>query len=238
VREPAGGGPSQARRAGGGGEYHGQMRRAGPIAPLTALLASAALALAACGGGTKTVTVSSAPLTPTRSTTTPSTQTTPTQTGSTSTSTATATGTATTRSAPEPAFTQGEAKAEGASGAAAVVRAHGYTPNDTSQYRSDQTLRVLVGTRTGSADGYGQLAFFFVDGRYIGTDAKLPSATVKVLDQGDTEVTLGYPLYRKGDPLASPSGGEAHVTFQLNNGKLVPLSKIPPAASESGLSRQ
>ncbi|MFI4990762.1 MAG: LppP/LprE family lipoprotein [Solirubrobacterales bacterium] len=218
------------------------MRRIRAIAVTTAAL-GAALLLAACGGGAKTVTVSSAPLTPTTSSTaqststqTTGTQTTPaqTQTGSTSTST----GPTTTRSAPEPAFTQGETKAEGTSGAAAVVRAHGYTPNDTSQYHSDQTLRVLVGARTGSADGYGQQAFFFVDGRYLGTDTKLPSATVKLLGQADTEVTLGYPLYRKGDPLASPSAGEAHVTFQLNNGKLVALQKIPPAASNTGLSRQ
>jgi hypothetical protein len=211
---------------------------------LAALLTSAALslALAACGGATKTVTVSSAPLTPTSSTAsggkTASTQTTQAQTSSTSSSPPSTTGTTTTRSAPEPAFTQDEAKAQGAAGAAVVVRAHGYTPNDTSQYHADQTLRVLVGTRTGSADGYGQQAFFFVDGRYLGTDTKLPSATLKVLDQGDTEVTLGYPLYSKGDPLASPSGGEAHVTFQLNNGKLVPLGKIPPADSSTGLSRQ
>lgn len=210
-------------------------------ASVVVMLISAVALLAACGGGTKTVTVSSAPLTPTSSTATPSTtqstQSTPTQTSSTNTSTGT-TGTTTTRSAPEPAFTQGEAKAEGTSGAAAVVRAHGYTPNDTSQYHSDQTLRVLVGTRTGSADGYSQQAFFFVDGRYLGTDTKLPSATVKVIGQADTEVTLGYALYRKGDALVNPSGGEAHVTFQLNNGKLVALQKIPPAASNSGLSRQ
>ncbi len=207
-------------------------------ASVAALLASAAALLAACGGGTKTVTVSSAPLTPTSSTATPSTtqstQTTPTQTSSTSTST----GTTTTRSAPEPAFTQSEAKAEGTSGAAAIVRARGYTPNETSQYHSDQTLRVLVGTRTGSADGYAQQAFFFVSGHYLGTDTKLPSATVKVISQADTEVTLGYALYREGDALVNPSGGEAHVTFQLNNGKLVALQKIPPAASNTGLSRQ
>jgi hypothetical protein len=213
------------------------MRRLGPILLAPAML-SAALSLAACGGGTKTVTVSSAPLTPTSSTATPSTtqstQSTPTRTSSTSTST----GTTTTRSAPEPAFTQSEAKAEGTSGAAAVVRARGYTPNETSQYHSDQTLRVLVGTRTGSADGYSQQAFFFVSGHYLGTDTKLPSATVKVISQADTEVTLGYALYRKGDALVNPSGGEAQVTFQLNNGKLVALQKIPPAASNTGLSRQ
>ena len=147
---------------------------------------------------------------------------------------------ATTRTAPEPAFTQSESKAEGASGAAAVVRSHGYTPNDTSEYHSDQTLRVLVGTQSESSSGYGQQAFFFVDGHYLGTDTKLPSAKVKVLAQGDTEVTLGYPLYRRGDPLSSPSGGEAHVTFQLNNGKLVALQSplATAVAANTAPSRQ
>jgi len=218
------------------------MARVRKLASLTLPPAGAALLLAACGGGTKTVTASSLPPASQRTQASrpgtqaaPGTRATPgqTQTGGASTATGTRT-----RSAPEPAFTEGEAKAEGTSGAAAVVRAHGYTPNDTSQYHSDQTLRVLVGTRTGSADGYGQQAFFFVDGRYLGTDAKLPSATVEVISQGDTEVTLGYPLYRRGDPLANPSGGEAHVTYQLNNGKLVPLQEIPPAESSTGPSRR
>ena len=55
------------------------------------------------------------------------------------------------------------------------MRAHGYTPNNTAEYHPTQTLRVLVGTRTGSGDGYGQQAFFFVNGRYIGTDARNPA---------------------------------------------------------------
>jgi len=71
------------------------------------------------------------------------------------------------------------------------------------------------------------------DGRYLGTDTKLPSATVKVVSQADTEVTLAYPIYRHGDPLSSPSGGEARVTFALNNGKLVPSQKIPSASERN-----
>ena len=204
-------------------------------APLCACLATL---LGACGSQTKTVTVSNVPPAPQGTTAksqapnTASTATTPTHTPSTSTATTP------TRSAPEPAFTQKEANAEGSSAAAAVVRAHGFTPNSASDYHEGQALRVLVGTRTGSGDGYGQQAFFFVNGRYIGTDTKQPSATLKIVAQSDTEVTLGYPLYRKSDPLSSPSGGEARVTFQLNNGKLVPLGKIPPAESSSGYSRQ
>jgi hypothetical protein len=219
----------------------GIMRRTFFQALATALCASAIALLAACGSGTKTVTnASEPPLTQSTATQTkPDTKTTSTATTQTQTTpTSTTTSSTTTRAAPEPAFTQHETQAEGVSAAAAAVRERGFTPNDTSDYHSDQALRVLVGTRTGSGDGYGQQAFFFVNGRYIGTDAKEPSATLKVLSQGDTEVTLGYPLYRKGDPLSSPSGGEAHVTFQLNNGKLVPLGKIPPASSSASLSRQ
>jgi hypothetical protein len=119
------------------------------------------------------------------------------------------------------------------SAAQAVVKAHGFTAADASDYHSGQTLRVLVGTRTGSSDGYGQQAFFFVDGRYIGTDASEPSASVRVVGQSDTEVTLAYPLYKAGDPLSHPSGGEQTVHFQLNNSRLVPLEQIPPAATRN-----
>ena len=209
---------------------------------LCALVATvlAATALAACGSSTKTVTAAETPpvsqttaaTTATQPSTATSTQAPTTQTSTTSTQAPT-----TTRSAPEPAFTKQESSVEGLSGATATVRAHGYTPNDPGEYDPKQTLRVLVGTQAGSNDGYGQQAFFFLGGHYLGTDTKLPSATVKVVSQADTEVTLSYPLYRKGDPLSSPSGGQTRVTFALNNGKLVATGTIPPAESPTGLSR-
>jgi LppP/LprE lipoprotein len=200
--------------------------------------------LGGCGSSTKTVTVASTPAasqtgtTTTQPATTSTSATTPTPKPSqTSTNGGTSAPTST-RAAPEPAFTQQEAKAEGVSGAAAVVRAKGFTPNNTSDYHSNQALRVLIGTRTGSGDGYGQLAFFFVNGRYIGTDSSQPSATLRVVGQGDTEVTLAYPLYRRNDPLCCPGGGQATVHFQLNNGKLTALNAIPSASPNATLSRQ
>lgn len=218
------------------------MRRSLPALLALVLAVSAAAVLGGCGSNTKTVSVAGAPADTTAtgagsqtqstksSTTTTSTSTTPTQ-----TTTAGGTPTPTTHTAPEPAFTEKTASssssAEGLAAATAVVAAHGYSAANTSSYHSTQTLRVLIGTRTGSSDGYGQQAFFFVDGRYIGTDTKEPSATVSVASQSETEVTLAYPVYRRGDPLSSPSGGQAKVTFQLNNGKLVPLGSIPPESS-------
>jgi hypothetical protein len=193
-----------------------------------------AVLLGGCGGATKTVSVASAPPAQSTDTTTTTTQpTTSTARASTPTSTTPApsenggtSGPTTTRTSPEPAFTHTGtgtvATAEGLSGAEAVLSAKGFTTNAASDYHSNQTLRVLVGTRTGSAEGNGQQAFFFVDGRYIGTDAKQPSASVHVVSQGDTEVALAYAL---------SGGGQATVHFQLNNGKLVPLETIPSASS-------
>jgi LppP/LprE lipoprotein len=202
--------------------------------------AATALALAGCGSSaTKTVSVSS----PVPSgTTTQRTSTTGTSSSSPQTTTHTSTGTSpnggtgaeTTRTSTAPAFTKESASAEGLSGAVAVVKAHGYAASETSDYRSTQTLRVLVGTRSGSSDGYGQQAFFFVDGHYLGTDTSQPSASVKVVGQSDTEVTLSYPVYKAGDPLSHPGGGEKTVRFQLNNGHLVPLAQIPSAAARRG----
>jgi hypothetical protein len=143
-----------------------------------------------------------------------------------------------TRTATAPAFTKETPGGQGVGQAVAVVKAHGYTPDDTASYHPNQTLQVLVATRTGSADGYAQQAFFFVDGRYIGTDTSTPSAGIKLVSQSDTEATLAYRLYRPGDPLCCAHGGEATVRFALNNGRLAPLDPIPPANSSAAASRQ
>jgi len=203
-------------------------------------LALAAL-LAGCGGGTKTVTVASTPLpeqtTSTAAprvstTTTTSTTTTPTSATTAPRESGGASSPSTTRTAPAPAFThQGTGGtgsggtgggAEGLSAAEAVVQAKGFTVSSATEYHPDQTLRVLIGSRSDSSEGNGQQAFFFVDGRYIGTDAKQPSAQIHVVSQGDTEIALAYAL---------TGGGQATVRFQLNNGKLVPLGTIPSASA-------
>jgi hypothetical protein len=212
---------------------------------MMALAAAVTALLNGCGGATKTVSVASSPPTSqtTATTTQPSTSTATTPAGTTTrggggTSGGTpATGT---RTATAPAFAEKEkgATAEGLPAALAVVRAHGYTAEDTSNYHPDQTLRVLVAAGTGSNDGYNKRAFFFLNGHYIGTDASRPSAQISVVSQNDTEVTLGYQLYRPNDPLCCPGGGEAHVRFQLNNGRLTPLNPIPPVSSTTGMSRQ
>jgi hypothetical protein len=214
-----------------------RMLRVGPAALGTVLVLAL---LGGCGGSTtKTVSVANAPTPTSTSSTSSSSSATTTSSSSTAAPGSPTGGTSATRTAGAPAFVPAPTSAnQAAASAVEVVKAHGYTPNDASEYNPNQTLAVLVGTHSRSGDPYGQQAFFFVNGRYIGTDAAQPSATVKVLSQSDTQVTLGYPLYRAHDALCCPSGGEAKVTFQLNNGQLTPLQAIPPVESASGLSRQ
>jgi hypothetical protein len=230
------------------------MRRAASLACVLAAGAATGALLGGCGGATKTVSVSGAAA-PTASattggqTTTRTTSTAPAPTPTTTTYPGTVTqresaqSAGTTRTAPAPAFTEtgtqsGEVAANAEAEAAAdVVTAHGYTPVDISDYHPTQTLRVLLGTRTGSANGYKR-AFFFLDNRFIGTDSSQPSASIGIVSQSDTEVALAYALYRSHDPLCCPSGGQAVVHFQLDDGALVPLQPLPPVSSAAGLARQ
>lgn len=211
------------------------------------LLAAVAATLAGCGESTRTVSSSTPPPSSAqaaaKTSSTPAQSNAKTPTGKSGGTTPAASGSQT-RTAPEPAFAEEEGKgsqsaaeSEGLRAAVAVVRAHGFRVESTSDYHPDQTLRVLIGTGASSGDGYDKQAFFFVDGRYIGTDASSPSAQMSVVSQGDTEVTLAYALYRPGDPMCCPGGGQAKVRFQLNNGKLTALDPIPPVSSSTGTSR-
>jgi cytoskeletal protein RodZ len=203
--------------------------------------------LAGCGSGTKTISEPASAAAPygTRSgesSETASTSKTTTSSAKTSSTTSAAVSTTTitttvARTQGAPAFTQQTSEPAATAAAVEVVKAHGYTPADVSQYRANQTLRVLIGTYTGSNDGHDQQAFFFLDGHYLGTDSSQPSATIRLVGQSETEVTLAYALYRPHDALCCPSGGEAKVTFQLDNGALTPLQPLPPASSTTGLSR-
>ena len=210
--------------------------------------AAPALALAGCGGGTSTVSVSDTAQPPASSvagassTATDSTKvaqasssasassssvggasasSTPTQ--------ASVTTSASTRTATAPAFASTTNAASGVASALAVLQSRGYSALDPTQYQPANTLQVLVGRGAG-----GQLAFFFIDGRYLGTDTRLPSAAISVVSANDTEVTLAYALTRPD----GSSAGTANVTYALNNGMLSPEGPIPSASPTASPSRR
>lgn len=198
--------------------------------PALALGAACALLIGACGSSNNAATVATTTTTPPATTTTTVTTipvkkpkpATPAQTTSTPAP-------QTTRTATAPAFVQPRTPGQLAAAEAVLARS-GYSAADTASFAPAQTLQVLVGQR-GDGASRRQQAFFFVGGRYIGTDASSPSAKISVVAQNDTAVTLRYGLYRDGD--STPSGS-ASVQFVLNNGRLAPLGTIPPVSGPNG----
>jgi hypothetical protein len=148
------------------------------------------------------------------------------------TATTTTTSTATTRTATAPAFvgtnpTSPVAISHDLAAALAVLAKSGYVPLSPSTYHAGDTLRVLIGSRTG-ASAPTERAFFFDQTIYLGTDARLPSAQISLLSRSDTEVTLGYAIYRTG---ASTPSTVRRVHFALDMGQLSALDPLPSAAA-------
>ncbi|WP_410677121.1 LppP/LprE family lipoprotein [Amycolatopsis sp. cmx-4-68] len=122
--------------------------------------------------------------------------------------------------------------------AEALVAARGYTPNTAPDWSDGRGLHVITATATGSADGYDQRAFFFYDNYYLGTDAKLPSATItEAWSTGDT-IALNYQLYEPDDAACCPTAGSATVRFHWFGHNLRPLDPIPPADPNSRAGRR
>jgi len=143
-----------------------------------------------------------------------------------------------TTTTPEITSTLSSPGAPGLPGAVATLDSKGYYAAATDTYRTDTTLRVLIGVFKGSAASRAQQAFFFSGDNYLGTDTSEPSAGIQVVGQDDTQVTLRYTLFRKGEPLCCPTGGHTDVRFRLDNGKLQPLDAIPSASPLHDLNRQ
>jgi hypothetical protein len=205
-----------------------------PLRALAAIATIGAIGVSGCGSSSSPRSAASSVPTTTTGTasqpasSTPSTPTAPATTPTTTTTTAPgATGGAAAPSG------SGSGGAGGLSGAEAVVTSHGYTVVKPSDYQSGQTLRVLVGTLSGSAHARVERAFFFVGDRYLGTDTSDTSASIGVVSQDDTGVTLKYGIYTRGQPLCCP-GSSANVRYVLDNGNLFPTGQIPPAAARNG----
>lgn len=139
--------------------------------------------------------------------------------------------TTTTTSRSQPASSEPTTGGDSASARAlalATVQAEGYDVVDPQTYAPQNTLTVLVGINSKSATGAFQHAFFFVDGEYIGTDTKDPSAGIDVAFQSGNQVALNYALYKAADPNCCPTDGSATVRYRWSGQNLEPLDPIPP----------
>jgi hypothetical protein len=147
---------------------------------------------------------------------------------STTVSATTTSASTTTRTETAPAFVGGNPSSAGGhdlTAAVAVLAAHGYVPVSTATYDAGDTLRLLIGRRPGTSEEH---AFFFDQTIYLGTDASSPSEQIRLLDENDTEVTLGYDVYATG---ASQPAGERDVRFALDMGQLSALDPLPSVSA-------
>ena len=103
----------------------------------------------------------------------------------------------------------------------------------TSTYRAGDTLRVLIGTQAG-ASAPAERAFFFDQTIYLGTDARAPSAQISLLSHSDTEVTLGYAIYRAGHRRRARSGACASRSTWVSSAPLDPLPERRGATLRPG----
>jgi hypothetical protein len=122
--------------------------------------------------------------------------------------------------------------------AEAIVTAHGYTPDENSQWPRLDGLNVITATATGSADGYDRRAFFFYGNNYLGTDATQSSADVGESWSTSDTVALSYRLYKPSDPACCPTAGSALVRFHWDGSRLRPLDAIPAADGNAVTSRR
>jgi serine/threonine protein kinase len=120
------------------------------------------------------------------------------------------------------------------SAAASHVYEEGYDPETgfSPPWDPDAPLNVIVAGYTGGASGPVK-AFFFGDGKYLGTDTPDGSAGVKAKRNDGTMMTLTYPIYDAGDPQCCPTGIPQDVRFSWTAGQLEVLDPIPPTDERS-----
>ena len=94
--------------------------------------------------------------------------------------------------------------------AAQLVESKGFEVVRLRDYDPRRKLRVLIGEDTAG----GRLAFFFVDGTYIGNDRETASPELKVGRAGNIQVTLTY-------------DGDTDVRFRWDGTRLAPQDPLP-----------
>jgi serine/threonine protein kinase len=106
----------------------------------------------------------------------------------------------------------------------------GYAPAPKSPpWDASAPLNVIVASYTGGASG-PMKAFFFGDGKFIGTDTPAGSAAESASRLNGDTFTIQYDLYAVGDPQCCPSGGTDSVRFSWTDGQLQTLDPVPPTA--------
>ncbi len=115
--------------------------------------------------------------------------------------------------------------------AARIVTDRDYEVTRLRDFDPRKTLQVLIGRGTSG----NELAFFFVDGEYIGNDSTSSSAQLTKRRGGEsTSVVLRYGIFDAADgPGDKPSGDPVDVTFRWDGTRLQPSQPLPAVSERS-----
>jgi len=100
-----------------------------------------------------------------------------------------------------------------------------------SEWQHGWAFNALYGSCLGN---YDQRIWFFVHGRFVGTDAKRPSHEILGMWRGARTIAFMYVLYRYQDPACCSTGGGKIVRYRWNSGRVVRLDRLPPVQDYSG----
>jgi hypothetical protein len=98
--------------------------------------------------------------------------------------------------------------------------------NPSISFTSDETITssdgnggwitAIHGTRNPSADGYGQLIFFWHNEQFIGYDAAYESNHSNILYAEPGCIVVSYTHYAENDPISTPSLPDVNITYTWN----------------------
>jgi hypothetical protein len=98
----------------------------------------------------------------------------------------------------------------------------------TASDRNGGTLTAVIGQRTPSADGHGQLVFFWQGNRFIGWDAEIEAMSITKVAGGNGYFTVTYEHYAPKDPACCASLPPVNVTYVWQDDGFVPSGGTRP----------
>jgi hypothetical protein len=104
------------------------------------------------------------------------------------------------------------------------VRADEFLARSAETTFSEQGLSFIKGVAP-SVSGRGARVYFFLDGRFAGTDGG--SQDAGVVSNDGTTITIRYVLYKSTDAGCCPTGGEAIVRFEQRGDAVVAIDPLP-----------
>ena len=107
-----------------------------------------------------------------------------------------------------------------------LVASRSFEVVDRDDWNPDDTLQVLIGQ---TSDG-NELAFWFVDGTYLGNDSTDLSTRIRVKATDGVQVTLRYSIYDLGaDDSGKPTADPIDIDFRYEAGVVEPVEALPSA---------